>query len=78
MRWTVEILPAARDEIYALPLGLSAKMVRLLDIVVDHALDQMREPHVKHLDGKLWDLQAKAAGEGCGRRLRKASRGASM
>ena len=68
MRWTVEFLPAARDELYALPPGLSARMVRLLDIVVDHGLDQMREPHVKHLDGKLWELRAKSA-EGIARGL---------
>lgn len=28
----------------------------------------MREPHVKHLDGKLWELRAKAA-EGIARGL---------
>ena len=68
MRWSVVVLPAARDELYALPPGLSARMVRLLDIVVDHGLDQLREPHVRHLDGKLWELRAKAA-EGIARGL---------
>ncbi|CAN7212076.1 type II toxin-antitoxin system RelE/ParE family toxin [Pararhizobium sp. LjRoot238] len=24
-------------------------------------LEQLREPHVKHLEGKLWELRAKAA-----------------
>ncbi len=43
-------------------------MVRLLDLVVDHGLDQMREPHVKHLDGKLWELRVSAQ-EGIARGL---------
>lgn len=61
MQWTVEALPSARDEINALPIGLRARMLRLLVMVETHGLDQMREPHVKHLDGKLWELRAKAA-----------------
>jgi phage-related protein len=68
MRWTVLVLPAAQDELLALPAGLGARMVRLLELIADHGLDQMREPHVKHLDGKLWELRAKAA-EGIARGL---------
>ncbi|WP_333816936.1 type II toxin-antitoxin system RelE/ParE family toxin [Tabrizicola sp.] len=68
MRWTVLVLPAAREELVALPPGLGARMVRLLDLISDYGLDQMREPHVKHLDGKLWELRAKAA-EGIARGL---------
>ena len=68
MQWTVELLAPARDELYALPPGLSARMVRLLGMVAEHGLDKMRAPHVKHLDGKLWELRAKAA-EGIARGL---------
>lgn len=68
MRWSVLILPAAQEEILALPPGLGARMVRLLDMVSDYGLEQMREPHVKHLDGKLWELRVKAA-EGIARGL---------
>jgi phage-related protein len=68
MRWSVLILPAAQEEIVALPPGLGARMVRLLDLISDYGLEQMREPHVKHLEGKLWELRAKAA-EGIARGL---------
>jgi phage-related protein len=68
MRWTVLVLPAAEAEIAALPPGLGARVVRLLEVIADHGLDQMRDPHVKHLDGKLWELRAKAA-EGIARGL---------
>lgn len=61
MRWAVLVLPAALEEIGDLPPGLAARVVRLLELISDHGLEQIREPHVKHLDGKLWELRAKAA-----------------
>ena len=60
MQWTVEIHAAADDEILALPPKLQARLLRLMDMVENVGLDQVREPHVKHLDGKLWELRAKA------------------
>lgn len=68
MRWTVETLPAALEEIRALPPGLRSRMTRLLETVADYGPEQMREPHVKHLEGKLWELRAKAQ-EGIARGL---------
>jgi phage-related protein len=60
MRWTVETLAPVDDEIEALPPGLQARVVRLLEMIENVGLEQLREPHVKHLDGKLWELRAKA------------------
>ena len=31
-----------------------------MEMVESMGLDQIHEPHVKHLDGKLWELRAKA------------------
>ncbi|WP_442772146.1 type II toxin-antitoxin system RelE/ParE family toxin [Paenirhodobacter enshiensis] len=61
MRWTVETLGIVDDEIDALPPKLQARLLRLLEMVENVGLDQIHEPHVKHLDGKLWELRAKAA-----------------
>ncbi|MEP7455807.1 type II toxin-antitoxin system RelE/ParE family toxin [Phyllobacterium sp. SB3] len=52
----------------ALPPGLQARLIRLMEMVESIGLDSMREPHVKHIDGKLWELRAKAA-EGIARGL---------
>jgi phage-related protein len=69
MRWTVETLNAlVDDEIEELPTGLRAKLLRLMGAVQSHGLDQMREPQVKHLDGKLWEMRVSAA-EGIARGL---------
>jgi phage-related protein len=61
MRWTVEVLDAAADEIEALPPHLQARLIRLVEMMENVGLEQMREPHVKHIDGKLWELRARAA-----------------
>ena len=69
MRWTVETLDARVDaEIEALPPGLQARLIRLLEMLESLGVEQVREPHVKHIEGKLWELRAKAS-EGIARGL---------
>jgi phage-related protein len=62
MRWAVETLDEVVDaELEALPVSLRARMLRLMEMVENVGLENMREPHVKHIEGKLWELRAKAA-----------------
>ncbi|MBA4210827.1 MAG: hypothetical protein C0454_14985 [Parvibaculum sp.] len=62
MRWTVETLDARVDEEFeALPASLRARMLRLMEMVETVGLDRMREPHLRHVEGKLWELRAKGA-----------------
>lgn len=61
MRWTVETHDAVDAEILALSPGLQARLIRLLETIEAVGLEQLHEPHVKHLDGKLWELRAKAS-----------------
>ncbi len=69
MQWSVETLDENVDaEIEALPVGLQARLIRLMEMVEAVGLEQLHEPHVKHLDGKLWELRAKAS-EGIARGL---------
>lgn len=61
MAWTVETFSSSvDDEIRALPVSLSARLVRLLETVERVGLEQLGEPHVKHLEGKLWELRVKS------------------
>ena len=55
MAWTVETLSAVDAEIEALPVALRAQ---LLETVENVGLEALRAPHVRHLDGKLWELRA--------------------
>lgn len=61
MRWKVETFDGVDAEIEALPSGLQARLIRLMEAVENVGLEQLREPHVKHLEGKLWELRAKAS-----------------
>ena len=68
MRWTVETLDSVDAEIEALPPALQARLIRLMEMVEAVGLEQLREPHVKHIEGKMWELRAKAS-EGIARGL---------
>ena len=60
MDWTVETVSAVDTEIAALPVALRARLVRLLEMIENVGLEALRAPHVKHLDGKLWELRVRA------------------
>jgi len=62
MAWTIETLSAVDAEIEALPVALRARLLRLLETVETVGLDALRAPHVRHLDGKLWELRVRAEG----------------
>ena len=68
MEWTVETVSAVDAEFEALPVKLRARLIRLLETVENVGLEALREPHVKHLDGKLWELRVRA-GEGIARAI---------
>ena len=60
MGWTVETLSDVDSEIEALPPALSARLIHLLEIVEKVGLEALRAPHVRHLDGKLWEIRVRA------------------
>ena len=62
MAWTVETVSAVDAEMAALPVGLRAKLLRLLEAVENVGLDAFRAPHIRHLEGKLWELRVRAEG----------------
>ena len=56
----VEVLDArVRDEIEALPADMKARFRRIVELIQGHGLERMREPHVKHLEGSLWEMRMK-------------------
>ncbi|HTQ13453.1 MAG TPA: type II toxin-antitoxin system RelE/ParE family toxin [Rhizomicrobium sp.] len=48
---------AARAELDALPADMRAKFERIVALIQSHGLEKVREPYVKHLDGKLWEMR---------------------
>jgi phage-related protein len=44
-------------EITALPADMQARFLRLAERIASVGLESLSEPHVKHLEGKLWELR---------------------
>lgn len=58
MSWRVEILnEIVAAEIAALPADMQARFLRLADRIGQGGLQSLGEPHVKHVEGKLWELR---------------------
>jgi phage-related protein len=56
--WRVEILDeTVAAEISALPADMQARFLRLAERIASAGLESLSEPHVKHLEGKLWELR---------------------
>jgi phage-related protein len=48
---------AVAAEIAALPADMQARFLRLAERIAAASLESLTEPHVKHLEGKLWELR---------------------
>lgn len=60
MAWTVETLNETVDaELAALPVDVRAKFVRIAELIEAMGLQSVREPHVKHVRGRLWEIRLK-------------------
>jgi phage-related protein len=60
MTWTIETLNATVDEeIEALPVDMRARLVRIAELIATVGLENVREPHIKHLEGPLWEMRLK-------------------
>ena len=58
MSWTVEILnDEVAGELDALPTDMRAKLEHIVRLIGAFGLEHVREPHVKHLEGRLWEMR---------------------
>jgi len=56
--WTVSTLNAVVDaEIAALPGDIQARFLKIAELIEVVGLDHVGEPHVKRLEGKLWEMR---------------------
>lgn len=55
---TVETLNESVDaELEPLPVDMRAKFARIAFLIESVGLEKVREPHVKHLEGPLWEMR---------------------
>lgn len=55
--WTVVFTPDARQEFFALPTDMQAQGARIVGLLETFGPQQVREPYVRHVDGKLWEMR---------------------
>ena len=60
MAWIVELLDdRVREELEALPTDMQARFRRIVELIQGYGLERVHEPHVKHLEGRLWEMRMK-------------------
>ena len=60
MKWSVETLNAVVDaELEELPADMLARFHHISQLIEEFGLERVREPHVKHLRGALWEMRMK-------------------
>jgi phage-related protein len=58
--WRVEILDmGVVRELDALAADIRQRFLRIVELIERHGFAAMHEPHVKHLEGKLWEMRMK-------------------
>ena len=62
MTWKVEILSDSVDkELDDLPADVRAKFIHICELIEECGHEQVGMPHVKHLDGPLWEMRMKSS-----------------
>jgi phage-related protein len=60
MPWTVETLNETVDaELDELPADMRARLIRLSELIESVGLPNVKEPHVRHIRGPLWEIRLK-------------------
>ena len=58
MAWIVETLNHTVDEeLNALPADTRARFTRVVHLIASFGVDRVGQPHVKHLQGRLWEMR---------------------
>ena len=60
MASTVETLSETVDaELAGLPADMRARLVRISELIESVGLPNVKEPHVRHVRGQLWEIRLK-------------------
>lgn len=60
MVWAVETLNATVDkELAALPSDMRARFARTAFLIESVGLERVGQPHIRHLEGPLWEIRLK-------------------
>src|SRR3954465_13043910 len=60
MEWSVVFVDEGiQARLDAMPADIRASFARIVGLIQAYGLERMREPYVKHLEGRLWELRMK-------------------
>jgi phage-related protein len=60
MSWSVVTLnETVEEEILSLPMDMRAKFVRISNMICEFGLHEVGMPHVRPIQGKLWEMRMK-------------------
>jgi len=60
LSWTVETLNETADaEVESLPEDMRARLARIALLIETKGLEHVGEPHVKHIQGRIWEMRMK-------------------
>lgn len=57
MPWNLELLPEAEAELLEMPADVRARFLHIAELLTAFGPQQVGMPHVRHLDGKLWEMR---------------------
>ncbi len=58
--WRIEVLnQTVIDELDSLPRDMRAKLDHIVHLIEELGLHRVREPYVRHLQDKLWEMRVK-------------------
>lgn len=57
MTWHVHLIEAAEKELDALPADLKARFLRVAELLQTLGAQKVGLPHVRPLEGKLWEMR---------------------
>jgi phage-related protein len=73
-QWTVTLLPVAAMELEGMPADIRARFGRIANLIETRGLNQVREPHIKHVHDRIWEMRM-AGRDGIARALYVATTG---
>jgi phage-related protein len=59
MAWTVELIAEAEAELLSMPADIQARFLHVRRLLIDFGPQQVGMPHVRPIDGKLWEMRMK-------------------
>jgi phage-related protein len=57
--WTVLLDERLENWLNDIPKDIKARIINIVDLLIEHGPQNVREPYVKHIKGKLFEIRAK-------------------